>query len=283
MNLQHVGAGCIALGILLFVAALAQPATVTDTSRTCIDSTWSYGQDCSTVEYQAPNPARSQLFGAGVFTTFFGVVVYVVGASRSGGGRASGPPPSPARSSRSPDGSDGGSGGHERATARRRDDDATTLRAQLDARTGDRRGSATDSPQARTTANAPAGPTDGAPTDATADAAAAGTSGPAVEPTPTSATDDGRLTVGAGAAVSSLASAYVLSWLLGLVATVETGLVRILAFAALALPGVALYSRYRTADAAGETDGTAARDATDDADLEGASGPTDATGTEESG
>lgn len=266
MNLEHVGAGCIALGILLFVAALAQPATVTDSSRTCVDNPWSYGQDCSTVEYQAPNPVRSQLFGAGVFTTFLGVVVYFAGGSRSGGGSGTAPP-STLGASRPSRGPDGGDGTDRSGVDRPRGDDSTTLRAQLDARTGGRRGSATDSSAARATSRADAGPSDGTTTDRTTHTASAGTSGRTVDSSPISTGGGGWLSAGAGAAASGLASAFLLSWLLGLVATVETGLVRILAFAALALPGVALYNRYWNGGAADEApDETDARDAAGETD-----------------
>lgn len=232
MNLKHFGAGCIALGILLFLAALAQPATVADTSTTCID-TWSYGQECSTVQYERPNHARSQLFGAGVFSTFLGLVVYGVGATRDGGATASATsssprrPSGPERPTDGPDGSADGTGGG----------DATTLRAQLEARTADRSGPETAPPDRPATAGA----------DVERDA------GSTAEGSTRASAGSSRLAPIAGVAASGLATAFALTWLVDLVATVESVTVRTLAFAAFALPGVALYGRYRTDDPAGGT------------------------------
>lgn len=241
MNLKYFGGGCIALGILLFLAALAQPATVADTSTTCID-TWSYGQECSTVQYERPNYARSQLFGAGVFSTFLGLFVYGIGASRSGGasGSSTGGPTRPPSGSESRTGSPGSQSdgpenptdGPERRAGGTGGGDPKTLRAELEARTADRSEPATAPPDRPASAG----------TDVETDPGSA-----AADPTRSSA-GNRRLAPAAAVAASGLASAFALTWLVDLVATVESGVVRTLAFAAFALPGIALYGRYRTDD-----------------------------------
>lgn len=287
MNLKRFGGGCIALGILLSLVALAQPATVADTSTTCVD-TWAYGQECSTVQYERPNYARSQLFGVGVFSTFLGLFVYGIGATRGGGsastststststarsgssrppgesaGRSAGPERRSGDSERQPDGPGGGTGGTG--------GDVTTLSEQVAARNEVRNrsraepstGSATPGTDADAGVDGAArGAGDaGAASSAPPRSAPAGSdTGSAAEERAGSSAGEQRLRAVAGVAASGLASAFALSWLVGLVATVESALVRGLVFAAFALPGMGLYGRYRADEpAAGLDEGEAGR------------------------
>ena len=75
-----------AVGIVVLLVGLGMPATETQTSRTCIDSSYSYGQDCVRTQYEAPNPARGPTIGLGFLMTAVGGLLWL--ASGSGGGSA---------------------------------------------------------------------------------------------------------------------------------------------------------------------------------------------------
>lgn len=232
MALKFIGGCGIALGILVLLAALAQPATVTETSTSCVDSSY-FGQDCSTVEYERPNHERAQLFGGGVFLLFTGLITYGVGAARH---RSSGPSggTSTASPQAAPSTADDGALDGAQATA------GSTLREQLDARQAQRQGSVAE------TVDRDAG-------DAV-DATSIGTefdSSTVVEresrATPSSHAIR-RLPPIVVVTGSGLASAFVLSWLLSGAMTVESVGLRALAFSLFALPGLVLSRRYATAD-----------------------------------
>lgn len=84
MAIKSIGLAALALGLVLVVIGLAQPTTVTDSSTTCIDSTY-LGPSCSTVEYERSNPLRANLLGFGGFLLFGGLIAYGIGQSRPSG------------------------------------------------------------------------------------------------------------------------------------------------------------------------------------------------------
>lgn len=63
MELKHIAA--IGLGVFLLLGGLAMPATTTEQTRTCIDT--SYGvNDCIRSSYESPNTVKFPLIVAGI-------------------------------------------------------------------------------------------------------------------------------------------------------------------------------------------------------------------------
>lgn len=227
MALKFIGGSGIALGILLLLAAFAQPATVTETSTTCVDTTY-YGQDCSTVEYERPNHTRSQLFGSGVFFLISGLITYGIGAARSGNSPPPAEPSPPGSSSVGPD------------VTNAREGDATTLREQLDAETAEaNREEAADIESPIRTASVDA-------VDETTQSTE-----PSTELNRSSS--DSGLSAYLKPTASGLAAAFVLTWLLSGGVVVETPLGRAVVFALCSLPGIGVYSRYASDGSASAT------------------------------
>lgn len=227
MALKLIGGCGIVLGLLLLLAAFAQPATVTETSTTCVDTTY-YGQDCSTVEYERPNHTRSQLFGGGVFFLVSGLITYGIGASRNG--NSSSPTGS---SSLGTDSTDG------------REDNAMTLREQLDAKTNRERTADTE-PSVRTDSVDAVGET--------------------TPPTAELSTESTRSASGRGTSAflkliaSGLVAAFVLTWVLSGAFVVESPVGRAVLFALCSLPGIGLYTRYSSDESAIATPATEGSD-----------------------
>lgn len=223
MSLKFIGGAGLVLAVLLFLLAAAQPATVADSTTTCIDST--YYQDCSTVNYERPNPQRSQLFGAAGFLFFGGLLAYGVGAARS--------------SNDAEPGSDGDATASP-AQAGSTSSGTETLREQLDARQSDGADAATQ-PTPEPVADESRPPLGYRNVDATTDAAD--------EPPQDGSVDvenapEWRVPSTVSVTASALASAFVLSWLLGSVTAVGSVIARAFVFALCAVPGVLLYRRY---------------------------------------
>jgi|GEM_PF-3110503 len=225
MSLKTLGAAGLALAVLLFLLAAAQPATVTDSSTACVDST--YYQDCSTVSYERANPQRAQLFAAAGVVLVSSLVTYGVGAARSSGGDSE------------------GGGGAQSGAVSVNSGGSDTLREQLAARQSD----GDDAVSAEATAAATERPHSPQAADtATADGAREPSEqgGAAAE----SDRDGGVLaSPSVGVVGSALASAFVLSWLLDSVTYVDSAVARTLLFALFAAPGAALYHRYGSAGA----------------------------------
>ncbi|QRV15878.1 hypothetical protein JMJ58_02950 [Haloterrigena salifodinae] len=232
MALKFIGGCGIVLGLLLLLAAFAQPATVTETSTTCVDTTY-YGQDCSTVEYERPNQTRSQLFGGGTFFLVSELTTYGIGAARSGNSLQSTEPSTPKSSSVGTDATD------DRRT------DAMTLREQLDAKTNPERTADTD-PSVRTDSVDTVGET------------TLPTAGPSAEST-RSASGRG-LSAFLKPIASGLAAAFVLTWLLSGAFVVESPVGRAVVFAICSLPGIGLYTRYSSDESAVATPATEGSD-----------------------
>lgn len=78
------------IGIVILLIGLSMPATETRTTESCVDSPYSYGQDCVQTSYEVANPARGPTIGFGFFLAVVGGVLW----SRSGSGaETNGPPP----------------------------------------------------------------------------------------------------------------------------------------------------------------------------------------------
>jgi hypothetical protein len=245
MSLKLVGGAAVVLGILLALVALAQPATVTDSATACVDNP-SLGRDCSTLTYDRPNYGRSSLFGGGIFLVVAGLVIYGVGASRS-----------PARDDLDNTVFEGGSASRtDRAAPPTHADGASsTLRQQLATRKA-RRESATDVAADPSTEPSPPPGADPARRDDSVgrDDSPGATDGAAT------AEDERLLGPAAVASVSALASAFVLSWLFGLVVTVGSLALRTVAFVLLALPGVLCYRWFVTLPTDADADPPAVSD-----------------------
>ncbi|MCG1002598.1 MULTISPECIES: hypothetical protein [Halobacterium] len=221
MSLKSLGAAGLVLAVVLFLLAAAQPATVAESSTACVDS--AYYQDCSTVEYERANPQRAQLFVVAGIALVASLTTYGVGAARSSG-----------------DGS-GGSSSSKPRPASVESGGTDTLREQLAARQSEQEGDEASSDATRTEA-------ENAQPTPPADTATVGT-----ESEPNGRTDadaesgwsDNLLTSSTvGVVGSALASAFLLSWLLGSVTYVDSALAQTLLFALFAVPGVYLYARY---------------------------------------
>ncbi|WP_275737335.1 hypothetical protein [Halorhabdus sp. SVX81] len=59
--MNRIGLLVGAFGVLILIAGLGMPATQTNTSTTCIDSQYGYGDGCVQADYTTPN------FGRGIF------------------------------------------------------------------------------------------------------------------------------------------------------------------------------------------------------------------------
>lgn len=78
------------VGIVILLLGLAMPATETRTAESCVNSPYSYGQDCVQTSYEVANPARGPAIGIGFFLTIIGGILWF----RSGSGaQPNGPPP----------------------------------------------------------------------------------------------------------------------------------------------------------------------------------------------
>ena len=227
MTLKFVGGAVLTLGVLLLLAALAQPATVPDSATTCVDAPY-VGYGCSTVSYERPNYGRTSLIGVAVFFIFGGLFTYGIGVTRPsepGGGT----PPDSTGSSATANSRQGG--------------DPQTLREQLEAHKAGRESATASTAGGRASRKSNA-------RDPVADAGAAelvvddradrSTADPAVAVD----ADTRPFSPAVPVTVSALVSAFVLSWLLSAVTVVESGGLRTSVFALLSLPGVLVYRRY---------------------------------------
>jgi len=73
MNLKGVAA--IGIGLMILLFGIAMPATTTHNSRTCVDSTYEYGDGCVNAEYQTGNPAKIPFIIFGLMLTIVGGVL----------------------------------------------------------------------------------------------------------------------------------------------------------------------------------------------------------------
>lgn len=68
--------GLIGFGILFLLIGIAIPATTTQTSTTCVDDPFGYGQNCAQTSYESPNLSKFPLIGVGIMMTLIGVVSF---------------------------------------------------------------------------------------------------------------------------------------------------------------------------------------------------------------
>ena len=68
--------GLIGFGILFLLIGIAIPATTTQTSTTCVDDIFGYGQNCAQTSYESPNLSKFPLIGVGIIMTLVGVVSF---------------------------------------------------------------------------------------------------------------------------------------------------------------------------------------------------------------
>lgn len=245
MALKFIGGTGLALGALLLFIALAQPATVPDSTTTCVDSTY-FGHDCATMSYERPNYGRSSLMGGAIFLIFSGLFTYGIGAALSSEEESESPPV--------PRDDLGG----RTESASQQDPNRWTLREQLEARKAEREaGTAriddriSNEPSARDFALV---------TDAVEGAVTGPAGRDSVEDITSTETEqfDGNtgLPTTVPVTLSALASSFVLSALLSTITTVESLGVRALLFALLSVPGTLAYWWYTSQRAGPDTDST---------------------------
>lgn len=68
--------GLITIGVFILLIGFAMPATTTQTSTTCIDDPFGYGQDCIQSTYETPNSGRFGIIGLGIMTFIVGIISY---------------------------------------------------------------------------------------------------------------------------------------------------------------------------------------------------------------
>lgn len=96
MNLKH--ATVVGLGVLVLLIGLSMPATTTQTSTTCVDSTYDIGDGCVDTNYQAPNPSRGPTIGFGLLLVLIGGALSLRSSS-TGTNKGVASPPNSGRSS----------------------------------------------------------------------------------------------------------------------------------------------------------------------------------------
>jgi len=240
MRLKSLGGSVIALGILLLLLGLAQPATVADSSTACVDSS-AFSQECSTVSYERPNVLRSQLIGAGIFLFVSGSIMYGVSSQREQTQSISKTQrrPSPHTSNRE---------STERET-QPRESNSQTLREQLEAKQQVREGvtdtesNDTDSSVGQSEYRGPAPVGNSTNTTETANEAKK----KSVEPVSISGKKSVQAFLVGSLLVSGagLIGAFLITGILGFAVTIQSGFLRVVVFVCSSLPGIGLVYLYR--------------------------------------
>lgn len=76
------GVGVLVLGILVILGAAGMPATTVEETTSCYYDAWGY-ENCSTIQYEAPNIGKSVTGGFGVMLLISGIVVTAIGGGSS--------------------------------------------------------------------------------------------------------------------------------------------------------------------------------------------------------
>lgn len=233
MTLKSIGGAGLVLGLLVFLLALAQPATVPDSTTTCVESSY-FGRDCSTVSYERPNYGRTRLIGGASSLVFGGLCAYGIGIARSSGSDKG-------WSSNLKGGSattDSASSADSRQRAAPR-----TLREQLEERKAGSESADAGVPDQQVVGDSITHDSIGNPEPTGHDVnerSKIENSGSTVMLN----VDMEHLVAAVATTASALGSAFVLSWLLSVVTVVESVALRTMIFILFSIPGVLTYRTY---------------------------------------
>lgn len=91
----------LAIGVLVLLMGVAMPSTETNTSRSCVNDPYGYGETCSQSTYEVPNSEKGPTIFFGIILSLIGGVSLMNGASNSSSANADGNKNSDRKSSQS--------------------------------------------------------------------------------------------------------------------------------------------------------------------------------------